>query len=89
MVSNFGQILRAKRQNQKMTLKQLSEKTGLSIGLLSEIERDLAQPSMSSLKKIVRAMDLNMFNFVEEQTESTGRQGKSALGLSGQKSEKN
>jgi transcriptional regulator with XRE-family HTH domain len=61
-----------------MTLKQLSEKTGLSIGLLSEIERDLAQPSMSSLKKIVRAMDLNMFNFVEEQTESTGLQGKSA-----------
>jgi transcriptional regulator with XRE-family HTH domain len=59
-------------------LKQLSEKTGLSISLLSEIERDLAQPSMSSLKRIVRAMDLNMFNLAEEQTESTGHQDRSA-----------
>jgi transcriptional regulator with XRE-family HTH domain len=79
MVGNFGKILRAKRQGQKMTLKQLSEKTGVSISLLSEIERNLAQPSMSSLKRIVQAMDLNMFNFVEEQSESTGQQGRSAL----------
>jgi transcriptional regulator with XRE-family HTH domain len=78
MVSNFGKILRAKRQAQKMTLKQLSEKTGLSISLLSEIERDLAQPSMSSLKSIVRAMDLNMFNFVDEQTGPVGHQGRQA-----------
>ena len=70
MDGNFGKILRSKRQAQKMTLKQLSEKTRLSISLLSEIERDLAQPSMSSLKRIVRAMDLNMFNFVEEQIDS-------------------
>jgi transcriptional regulator with XRE-family HTH domain len=79
MVGNFGKILRAKRQGQKMTLKQLSEKTGVSISLLSEIERNLAQPSMSSLKRIVQAMDLNMFNFVEEQSGSTGQQGRSAL----------
>ena len=78
MFSNFGKILRAKRQGQKITLKQLSEKTGLSISLLSEIERNLAQPSMSSLKRIVRAMDLNMFNFVEDQTDPSGRQDRPA-----------
>ena len=79
MVSDFGTKLRAKRQLQKMTLKQLSEKTGLSISLLSEIERGLAQPSMSSLKRIVQAMDLSMFNFVEEQTDPNENQGRLAL----------
>jgi transcriptional regulator with XRE-family HTH domain len=53
-----------------MTLKQLSEKTELSISLLSEIERGLAQPSMSSLKKIARAMGTSMFKFFEEETEA-------------------
>jgi transcriptional regulator with XRE-family HTH domain len=79
MVSDFGTKLRAKRQHQKMTLKQLAEKTGLSISLLSEIERGLAQPSMSSLRRIVRAMDLSMFNFVEEQTDQDWSRGKLEL----------
>lgn len=79
MVSDFGTKLRAKRQRQKMTLKQLSEKTGLSISLLSEIERGLAQPSMSSLKRIVQAMDLSMFNFIEEQTDQNGNLGRPTL----------
>jgi transcriptional regulator with XRE-family HTH domain len=55
-----------------MTLKQLSEKTQLSISLLSEIERGLAQPSMSSLRKIAHAMGLSLFNFVEEATDPAG-----------------
>jgi transcriptional regulator with XRE-family HTH domain len=79
MVNDFGTKLRAKRLRQKMTLKQLAEKTGLSISLLSEIERGLAQPSMSSLKRIVRAMDLSMFNLVEEQADPNGNQGRLAL----------
>jgi transcriptional regulator with XRE-family HTH domain len=67
-LSDFGTKLRARRRGRMMTLKQLSEKTELSISLLSEIERGLAQPSMSSLKKIARAMGVTMFEFFEEQT---------------------
>jgi len=62
-----------------MTLKQLSEKTGLSISLLSEIERGLAQPSMSSLKRIAQAMGGSMFNFLEEQTAANGNQNRLPL----------
>lgn len=78
-MSDFGTKLRARRRGQMMTLKQLSEKTGLSISLLSEIERGLAQPSMSSLKKIVRAMDMSMFEFFEEQTEANGARDRLTL----------
>jgi transcriptional regulator with XRE-family HTH domain len=62
-----------------MTLKQLAEKTQLSISLLSEIERGLAQPSMSSFRKIVRAMGLSMFNLVEEQADPSGHRAGLAL----------
>ncbi len=51
-----------------MTLKQLGEKTKLSVSLLSEVERGLAQPSMSSLKKISQAMGFSLFNFGEIKT---------------------
>jgi transcriptional regulator with XRE-family HTH domain len=50
-----------------MTLKQLSERTKLSVSLLSEIERGLAQPSMSSLKKISQAMGFSSFDFGNEE----------------------
>jgi transcriptional regulator with XRE-family HTH domain len=78
-VNDFGTKLRAKRRGQMMTLKQLSEKTGLSISLLSEIERGLAQPSMSSLKRIAQAMGGSMFNFFEEQTDPNVHQSRLPL----------
>jgi transcriptional regulator with XRE-family HTH domain len=79
METDFGTQLRVRRRSQMMTLKQLSEKTQLSISLLSEIERGLAQPSMSSLRKIVQAMGLSMFNLVEEQADPNGHQAGLAL----------
>ena len=49
-----------------MTLRELSERTKLSVSLLSEIERGVAQPSMASLKKISHAMGFGLFDFAEE-----------------------
>lgn len=62
-MDDFGKTLRAKRRQRMMTLKQLSEKTHISVSMLSEIERGLAQPSMSSLKKISQAMGFSFFDF--------------------------
>lgn len=70
-MSNFGKKLRAKRRQRMMTLKQLSERTNLSVSLLSEIERGLVQPSMSSLKKISRVMGFSSFDFGDEENGST------------------
>jgi transcriptional regulator with XRE-family HTH domain len=66
-LDNLGKKLRERRREQLITLKQLSERTKLSVGFLSEIERGLAQPSMSSLKKIAQTLGLSLFNFREEQ----------------------
>jgi transcriptional regulator with XRE-family HTH domain len=67
--NDLGPKLKARRRARGMTLKQLAAKTGLSVGLLSEVERDLAQPSMSSLKKIAQAMEFSLFDFGDEQSQ--------------------
>jgi transcriptional regulator with XRE-family HTH domain len=67
-MGDFGKTLRVKRRQRMMTLKQLSERTKLSVSLLSEIERGLAQPSMSSLKKISQAMGFSSFDFGDEES---------------------
>ncbi|MCI8422341.1 MAG: helix-turn-helix domain-containing protein [Lawsonibacter sp.] len=51
--SNFlGVTLRDLRRQHGLTLQEMSEKTGLSTGFLSKIERGLSQPSISNLHKI-------------------------------------
>lgn len=76
-MTDFGKMLRARRRQRNMTLRQLSERTKLSVSLLSEIERGVAQPSMASLKKISHAMGFGLFDFSEEnhRPEGTVRDG--------------
>jgi transcriptional regulator with XRE-family HTH domain len=45
------------RKGKELTLKQMSRRTGLSISLLSQIERAESSPSISSLYKIALALE--------------------------------
>ena len=48
--------IRAYRKHQGMTLRQLSEKTGIAAGYISEIERGLKMGSVSALARIADAL---------------------------------
>ncbi|QJA00013.1 cupin domain-containing protein [Leifsonia sp. PS1209] len=48
----LGDRLKALRLERGMTLKQLSEVSGLSVGMLSQIENGTADPSLGSLRKL-------------------------------------
>jgi transcriptional regulator with XRE-family HTH domain len=74
-MTDFGQKLRTKRRNRNMTLKQLSEKTKLSVSMLSEIERGVAQPSMASLKRISQVMGFSFFDFEDDDAYSPRAKG--------------
>ena len=50
----IGSRLKEERLQQKLTLKQLSEKVGLSIGYLSQVERGYGTLSLSALKKLLQ-----------------------------------
>lgn len=57
------------RDEQGLTLKELSEKTELSVSFLSQIERGTSSLAITSLKKIADAFGVPMIHFFEEEEE--------------------
>lgn len=53
----IGETIRARRKEKDLTLAQLARRTGLSVSLLSQIERAESSASISSLYKIAAALD--------------------------------
>jgi DNA-binding response OmpR family regulator len=60
-----GKRLREKRSAAQLTLKQLANRTGLSVSLISQIELGKSAASMSTLHKIATALQVRMTYFFE------------------------
>lgn len=56
--AGIGQKLRWRRKIRALSLQRVSERSGISIGLLSEIERGLATPAPHTLQQICRAIEM-------------------------------
>lgn len=52
----LGAVIRARRKAMELTLVQLAAQAGLSHPFLSQLERGLVRPSMSSLHRIAQAL---------------------------------
>ena len=66
----LGPKIREKRIEKNMSMKELSDMTGLSTGFISHVERDLTEPSITSLRKIAEALEVALFHvFVDEERE--------------------
>lgn len=61
---SVGPLIRATRRRQDMTLQALGDASGLSVGYLSQIERDIATPSLSSLTRIAHALGAEVGQFM-------------------------
>ncbi|MBM7714863.1 transcriptional regulator with XRE-family HTH domain [Bacillus thermophilus] len=55
------------RKERRLTLKELSTATGLSISFLSQVERGTTSLAITSLKKIADALEVPMVYFFEEE----------------------
>jgi len=55
-----GDSIRTLRKLKQKTLKQVAAETGLSIGYLSQVERNQSSPSIKALHAISRALDVNI-----------------------------
>lgn len=53
----IGENIRRLRKEKDLTLKQMARRTGLSVSLLSQIERAESSPSISSLYKVAVALE--------------------------------
>jgi transcriptional regulator with XRE-family HTH domain len=78
-MKTLGLKIREERRRQDLTLEQLSQKTGLSKSHLSQIERGLSQPSITSLKKIAYVFGMGVVNLFEEDNNQNDHRGRFPL----------
>jgi quercetin dioxygenase-like cupin family protein/DNA-binding XRE family transcriptional regulator len=60
----IGALIRARRRQMGMTLQDVSDAAGVSVGYLSVIERDQGTPSLGTLSQIARHLDVGVEYFV-------------------------
>ena len=60
---NLGKRLSDLRKRKSMTLDELSEKSGVSKSILSQIERDLSNPTVITISRIASALGENLSDF--------------------------
>jgi len=56
---NLGTILRKQRKELKLTMKEVAERARISEGFLSQIENNVNNPSVDTLKNICSALGIN------------------------------
>ncbi|ALE04374.1 XRE family transcriptional regulator (plasmid) [Arthrobacter sp. ERGS1:01] len=63
LLTTVGNKVRAMRKEKGMTLADLSEITGLSPAIVSQIERGLANPSFTTLAQLAHGLDIPVGKF--------------------------
>lgn len=69
-MTRVGATIRQLRTSRNLSLQDLSNLSGVSIGMLSQVERNLANPSMRILNKIQLALGTNAGAFFNDETGS-------------------
>lgn len=59
-VENIGNRIKEVRKQKNLTIQRLSEMTDLSIGYLSNLERNQASPTLNNLQKICASLDITV-----------------------------
>ena len=60
----LGARIRARRKVLGKTMQQVADEAGLTIGFISQIERGLSTPSLSSLYNVAKALEASVAMFV-------------------------
>lgn len=68
-MKSLGPKVRSLRKRQGLTLRDVAKKTGYTESFLSQVERGLTVPSISSLKKISSALGITLPYFFENKVE--------------------
>lgn len=62
----IGEIIKKFRKEKNLTIKDLAEQVNITSSMLSQIERDLANPSLNTVRGISQALDVPLFKFFME-----------------------
>jgi transcriptional regulator with XRE-family HTH domain len=68
----LGSRIRALRQARRRTLREVAAKAGVTESFLSQVERDVTSPSIATVQRIARALDLSIAQLFADEP-ATGR----------------
>lgn len=68
----IGHEVRTQRKRQRLTVNDLSEKTGLSAGMLSKIENGATSPSLTTIQTLANALGVPLVSFFQGYDEPRG-----------------
>src|SRR5688572_15276795 len=68
----LGGRIRALRQARRLTLRDVAERSGVTESFLSQVERDVTSPSIATVQRIARALDMSIAQLFAEEPQ-TGR----------------
>lgn len=65
MKADIGKKLKGFRRKNELTIQNFSEQTGISTALLSQLERNMGNPTLSVLETIAEAMETSVSDLLE------------------------
>jgi transcriptional regulator with XRE-family HTH domain len=68
LVATLGTRVRRLRTDRRLSLRELASTSGVSASLLSELERDRANPSIATLQRIAHSLGVSVFALLPEDT---------------------
>lgn len=69
--SSVGARIRLVRLERGLSLRALSKSSHVSVGLLSEVERGLSDPSLQTLRSVAKALDTPLFDLFQPAQDAT------------------
>lgn len=63
-----GTKVRRLRKMNDMTIEKLSEKTGFTASYISQVERNLIEPSLTALGKICKVLNVSPYYFLDDES---------------------
>ncbi len=78
----LGPRIRQARERAGLTIVEVAQRSGYSPGYISQVERDLANPSLGTLKHIAAALDVPLPSFFGESAEGNGNLAETDAGAS-------
>jgi transcriptional regulator with XRE-family HTH domain len=73
-LARIGEVIRDRRKG-RFTVKQLAAASGVSIGVLSEVERGIGNPSYKTLHKLAQALGVQIGELVDDAAGPRSRSG--------------
>lgn len=64
LARNFGYVVKRIREEQKLSQEVLADRADLNRSYIGEVERGLAMPSLSTVTKIAKALNLSTSNLL-------------------------